>query len=122
MVGIVLLTGGLYAGGRFLLAQSYYISLDDDQVAIFQGIDAELGPISLSWVSERSELTVEDVAPYYRPTLEEGFAAADINDARRLVRGIPQREDPSTDEPTTDETAGTPSGGGSTEAADDGTS
>ncbi len=122
VVGIVLLTGGLYAGGRFLLAQSYYISLDDDQVVIFQGIDAELGPISLSWVSERSELTVEDVAPYYRPTLEEGFPAADINDARRLVRGIPQREDPSTDEPTTDEIAGTPSGGGSTEAADDGTS
>lgn len=105
VIGIALLTGGLYAGGRFLLAQSYFISLEDEQVVIFQGIDADLGPLSLSWVSERSELTIDNVAPYYRPTLEEGFPAADINDARRLVRGIPLREDQSEDgedEPGTD--------------------
>ncbi|TVR29555.1 MAG: Stp1/IreP family PP2C-type Ser/Thr phosphatase [Nitriliruptor sp.] len=93
VVGIALLAGGLYGGGRFLLAQSYFISLEEEQVVIFQGIDADLGPLSLSWVSERSELMIDDVAPYYRPTLEEGFPAADINDARRLVRGIPLRED-----------------------------
>ncbi|MCA1784155.1 MAG: Stp1/IreP family PP2C-type Ser/Thr phosphatase [Intrasporangiaceae bacterium] len=93
VIGIALLVGGLYGGGRFLLAQSYFISLEEEQVVIFQGIDADLGPLSLSWVSERSELTIDDVAPYYRATLEEGFPAADINDARRLVRGIPLRED-----------------------------
>ena len=98
VIGIALLAGGLYAGGRFLLAQSYFIGLEEEQVVIFQGIDADLGPVSLSWVSERSELTIDDVAPYYRTTLEEGFPAADINDARRLVRGIPLREDQPGDE------------------------
>ncbi len=93
LVGIAVIIGVLYGGGRFLLNQSYFVGLEDRAVVIYQGIDADLGPLSLYRVAERTELTLDDIPSYYHLTLEEGLNAADINDARRRVRGIPLRED-----------------------------
>jgi PPM family protein phosphatase len=93
VVGVAVIVGAIYGGGRFLLSQSYYVGLDDEQVVIYQGIDAELGPLRLYRVAERSELTLDDIPSYYHLTLEEGLTAADINDARRRVRGIPTRDE-----------------------------
>jgi PPM family protein phosphatase len=92
IVGIVVLGAILYGGGRFLLSQNYYVGLDDEQVVIYQGLDAEIGNIRLSRVAERSGLTLDDIPSYFHLTLQEGLNAADINDARRQVRGIPTRD------------------------------
>jgi PPM family protein phosphatase len=96
LVGIAVLGGIVYGGGRFLLSQNYYVGLDDEQVVIYQGLDAELGNIRLSRVAERSDLTLDDIPSYFHLTLQEGLNAADINDARRQVRGIPTREEAET--------------------------
>ncbi len=93
LVGIAVIIGVLYGGGRFLLNQSYFVGLEDREVVIYQGIDAELGPLTLYRVAERTELTLDDIPSYYHLTLEEGLNAADINDARRRVRGIPLRDE-----------------------------
>ncbi len=114
LVGIAVLLGVLYGGGRFLLSQNYYVGLDDQQVVIYQGIDTEIGPVSLSWIVERSELTLDDIPSYYHLTLEEGLNAADINDARRQVRGIPLRE-------TAEEDEVAPGGDDADDGASDGT-
>jgi PPM family protein phosphatase len=91
-VGILLIVGLVAGGGRFLLSRSFYVGLDGSQVVIYQGIDAELGPLSLSRVVERTELTVADVPEWYQPFLEAGRTAADLNDARRIVANAPRRE------------------------------
>ena len=96
LVGVVVLGGVLYGGGRFLLSQNYYVGLDEEQVVIYQGLDTEIGPIQLYRVAERSQLTLDDVPSYFHLTLQEGMNAADINDARRRVRGIPTREEEAT--------------------------
>jgi PPM family protein phosphatase len=117
VLGLVVIVGLVVGGARFLLNQSYYVGLDGEQVVIYQGIDRELGPVSLSRVVERTELLLDDVPAWYRPTLESGRTAADLNDARRIVANAPRRdaaddlEDPA-DDPTADtDTAGDPTDG-----------
>ncbi len=90
--GIVVLLALLYAGGRFLLSQSYFVGLEGEEVVIYQGVDMEIGPFDLARVRERTGVMLEDIPAWYHPTLEAGRPAADINDARRIVQGIPQRD------------------------------
>ncbi|MEX2328511.1 MAG: Stp1/IreP family PP2C-type Ser/Thr phosphatase [Nitriliruptoraceae bacterium] len=90
--GIALLLVAGWLGGRFLLSQIYFVALDGDEVTIFQGIDAEVGPVDLARVREHTGLMLDDVPVWYHPTLEAGRPAADINDARRIVADIPRRD------------------------------
>jgi PPM family protein phosphatase len=92
VLGLVVIVGLVFGGARFLLSQSYFVGLDGNQVVIYEGIDTQIGPISLSRVVERTELTLDDVPAWYRPSLEAGRTAADINDARRIVANAPRRD------------------------------
>ncbi|MEX2324602.1 MAG: Stp1/IreP family PP2C-type Ser/Thr phosphatase [Nitriliruptoraceae bacterium] len=92
MFGVAVLIGVLFAGGRFLLSQSYFVGVEDDYVVIYQGVDVEFGPINLARVHERTDVSLGDIPAWYHPTLEAGRPAADINDARRIVQGIPRRD------------------------------
>jgi PPM family protein phosphatase len=93
LLGVVVLVGLLAGGGWLLLSQSYFVGLDGEQVVIYRGLDAEVGPLELARVSERTELSAEDVPSWYRRSLEDGVAAADLNDARRIVANAPRRDD-----------------------------
>jgi PPM family protein phosphatase len=93
VVSVAVLAGLVIAGGQFLLSRSFFVALDDDQVVIYQGIDASIGPVTLARVTERSELTLADIPSWYHPNLENGRTAADLDDARRIVRDIPVRGD-----------------------------
>ncbi len=105
VLALVVIGGLLFGGSQFLLSRSYFVGLDGAQVVIFEGINRELGPIELYRVAERSELTIDQVPLWYRPQLETGRPAADLGDARNIVRNIPVREvedDPEGDEPGDD--------------------
>lgn len=109
VLGLALLAAAVIVGGQFLLSRSYFVALEGEEVAIFQGIDATVGPVDLYRVRERTGVLVDDVQPWYLPTLESGRPATDINDARRIVDGVPLREEGDTesddgpDAPTDDE-------------------
>lgn len=90
LVGLAVLAGLLVLGGRLLVVQQYYVGVEGDEVVIFQGIDATVGPFELFEVAERTRVSLDEVQPYYRPRLEEGIPAADLNDARRIVAGAPR--------------------------------
>jgi PPM family protein phosphatase len=92
VLGIAIIGGLVFAGGQFLLSRSYFVGLDDDEVVIFQGVDADLGPIPLARVVERTDIRLDDVSSWYHPNLEQGRPVADLNDARRIVRQVPLRE------------------------------
>jgi PPM family protein phosphatase len=111
VLALVVVVGLVAGGARFLLSQSYFVGLDGEQVVIYEGIDATIGPIELARVVERTELTVDDVPSWYRDSLQAGLTAADLNDARRIVANAPRRTettDPageSDDEPADDTSA-----------------
>ena len=115
VLALVLLAGLVYGGGQFLLSREYFVATDGNQVVIYQGVDAQIGPLELSRVVERTELELDDVQEWYRPSLESGRPAADLADARRIVRGIPVREDADPVDDTLDDTDDTDD----TDASDD---
>lgn len=93
IIGLVALAALLIGGGRFLLSQNYFVGLDAETVVIYQGLDVEIGPLDLASVVVRTDLTLDDIPSWYHPTLEAGRPAADLNDAHRIVAGIPRRDD-----------------------------
>ncbi len=88
VIGVAVVLGLLFGGGRWLLSRSYYVGLDEQLVAIYQGVPASLGPIELSWVVEETALRVEDVPQFQQPLLEQGIPAVDRRDARNIVDSI----------------------------------
>jgi serine/threonine protein phosphatase PrpC len=91
LLGGALVVALVVAGGRWLLSRSYYVGLEDDQVVIFQGVPTDVGPLSLSWPHDETELPVSDVADFFVDDLTSGLAAVDLADARRIVATIPRK-------------------------------
>jgi len=96
VLGISLLLGVIIGGGQFLLSRSVYVGVDDGEVVIFRGVNADLGPVALSRVQERSGIMLDEVMAYYHPILEAGRPATDLSEARRLLLDLPRT---STDPP-----------------------
>jgi PPM family protein phosphatase len=110
IVGVGLILGAVLVGGRWMLSRSFYVGVDDDRVAIFQGVPGDLGPLSLSWHYEDTRLRLEDVPVRLRGDIEDGMTAADLADARRIVDNfLRQAEAESATEEPTEEPAATPS-------------
>ncbi len=116
LLGVALLAGLAFLGGRFLLDRSFYVGLEGDDVVIYQGVDAEVGPFTLNRVAERTEVTVDELAPFYVSVLEDGAQATDLQDARRIVDGAPRREEPDDDPAEADDV---PSSADPDDGADD---
>jgi PPM family protein phosphatase len=92
-LGVVMLAALLGAGAWFLMSQQYYVGLDGDQVVIYQGVDGTVGPLALARIVERTDLDADEVTAWYRAALQDGVAAADLNDARRIVTNAPRRDE-----------------------------
>ncbi len=79
-----------WIGVRSWVNGSWYVGVDGNRVAIFRGLPTDtLGGV-LHSVEERTPMTVDQVAPFYRPRLEEGLRVPDRRTARDLVARIPQ--------------------------------
>lgn len=100
-IGVAVVLGILFGGGRWLLSRSYFVGLDGQRVAIYQGVPASIGPFSPSWIVEETALTTDDVAPFQLPDLEDGIAAADRADARDIVDDLRALGQDEQDGPTT---------------------
>lgn len=102
VIGISVVLGLLIGGGRWLLSRSYFVGLDGQQVVIYQGVPAELGPLSLAWVVEETSLHIEDVPEFQRPLLEQGMAAINRGDARDQVDALREAGEAEGQRPTSD--------------------
>lgn len=87
-IGVAVVLALVLGGGRWLLSRSYFVGLDGQAVAIYQGVPASIGPLSPSWVVEETSLRVEDIPTFQRPLLEQGIAAVDRRDARNIVESL----------------------------------
>jgi protein phosphatase len=66
----------------------YFVGVEDGRVAIFQGIQQDIGPISLSHVFEETTIEVEDLPVYRQTVVEATINATDLADARRIVEQL----------------------------------
>jgi protein phosphatase len=105
-VAVVLLTIGLVLGARLIVDRAYLVGVAGEEIVIYRGFDVQLGPIDLKRVHERPGIRLDEVQPALRPVYEAGRPAADLGDARRIVRNIPLLD------PGTSATAGGTAGGG----------
>ena len=88
----VLLVTGIGLGARVILDRAYLVGVADEEIVIFRGFDLQLGPLDLKRVHERPGIALDRIRPELRPVYEAGRPAADLGDARRIVRNIPLLE------------------------------
>ena len=66
----------------------YFVGETDGRVAIFQGIQQDIGPIEMSHVFEQTTIEVDTLPLYLRGQVEATLNAADLDDAKRIVEEL----------------------------------
>ncbi|QAY69554.1 PP2C family protein-serine/threonine phosphatase [Xylanimonas protaetiae] len=83
--------------------QQYFVGVSEDQVAIFRGIPASAGPLTLSTPVEYTGTPVSDLPAFFASRLDGTIRASSLQDARdraaRLIAQAEQEQEP-TPEPT----------------------
>jgi serine/threonine protein phosphatase PrpC len=91
LVAIILLVVAI-AGGALLGYQwtqtRYFVGVNGSSVAIFQGVQQDLGPIKLSSVYEKTDVAVDDLRVYDRQQVEQTISATSLDDAKLIVERL----------------------------------
>ncbi|OCG76433.1 Stp1/IreP family PP2C-type Ser/Thr phosphatase [Microbacterium sediminis] len=108
IVGIVLLVGVIVAGFTIFYNWTqtrYFVGADTDSVVIYEGVQANLGPISLSEPFEDSGIALTELTEANRAAVERTITAHSLEHAREIVERIaadlPAEETPYTPTPRT---------------------
>jgi len=91
LAGIVLLVVAI-AGAALLGYQwtqsRYYVGVEGSTVAIYQGIQQDLGPLKLSSVYEDTDLELNQLRVYDRQQVERTISASSLEDAKLIVERL----------------------------------
>jgi len=91
LTGIILLVLAL-VGGAFLGYQwtqtRFYVGVDGSNVAIYKGVQQDLGPIKLSSVFEDTDVKVSSLRVYDRQQVEQTISATSLEDAELIVERL----------------------------------
>jgi PPM family protein phosphatase len=85
MVVLLALVGGAGWIAYAWTQRQYYVGSSGDNVAIFQGVDADLPGIELSKVFEVQTLQVDQLPTYRRDEVEATMPATSLTDAHAIV-------------------------------------
>ena len=88
---IVIVAGLIVAAcaiGYEFTQRHYFVGAENGRVTIFQGVQQDLGPISLSHVYRSTTLQLDDLPLYQRDTVEATINADSIDDAERIVEQL----------------------------------
>jgi serine/threonine protein phosphatase PrpC len=91
LVGVIviaaLIVSALVVGYRW--SQSlFYVGADGQTVAIYRGIQQDLGPISLHSVYSETSVQLADLPSYTRKTVEDTISASDLADAKAIIKRL----------------------------------
>ncbi|MEP6796586.1 MAG: serine/threonine-protein phosphatase, partial [Lapillicoccus sp.] len=87
LVAVIVLAGAGYAGWSWSQRQ-LFLGDDDGFVAVYQGVTQDLGPISLSHVTTRSDVAVGDLPPLYQDTVGDRIVVDDRADAEQRIAAL----------------------------------
>jgi protein phosphatase len=87
VVLVVALVGGAILGYQWTQTR-YFVGVDGGTVAIFQGVQQDLGPIPLSSVFDKTDLDVDDLRVYDRQRVENTISASSLEDAQQIVERL----------------------------------
>lgn len=68
--------------------QQYFVGVDHGNVAIYQGVSQNIGPVHLSSVNERTDIALTDLPSAYRQQVSDTMYAASLQDARQIVTNL----------------------------------
>lgn len=66
----------------------YFVGVQDGRVAVYQGINQSLGPVSLSSVVEQTDVRVSDLPDFSRSLVEASISAESREDADQIVENL----------------------------------
>src|SRR5690606_8270747 len=84
VLGIAAVTIGLIAGYNYTQSL-YFIGEHLGKVALFQGIQQDLGPIQLSHLVTQTEIRVEDLPPYRQSAVIATISADSLQRADEIL-------------------------------------
>ncbi len=93
LVGIALIIAAFIVALLFAYRWTqmhYYVGANGETVAIYQGVQQDLGPISLHSVYQQTSIKMTDLNPYTRSTVEDTISADNLDDARAIIERLAQ--------------------------------
>lgn len=92
VIGVVaVLVGMVWAAGAALWAasqQQYFVSVQDDRITIFRGVDYDFPLVDLNTAVETYDVTVDQLCDFEARSVREGIEAANLAAAQRKVREL----------------------------------
>ncbi|MFT4123047.1 MAG: protein phosphatase 2C domain-containing protein [Microbacteriaceae bacterium] len=85
---IVLVLVALAAGAYSWTQTRWYVGVSDGYVAIYQGVQQNLGPIALHHVYETTSISIDSLASFTREAIEETISVSSLDQAQRIVDGL----------------------------------
>jgi protein phosphatase len=85
-VGVVLaLAVAAAIVGYQFTQRHYFVGVYDGRVAIFQGVQQDIGPIPLSHVLESTTVAIDQLTPFAKQSVEATIPASSLTDAHQIV-------------------------------------
>ncbi len=81
---VALIAGAVVLGYQFT-QRHYFVGESQGRVAIFQGVQQDIGPFELSHVVQTTTIDLTDLPLYQRDQVEATINAEDLTDAHRIV-------------------------------------
>ncbi|MFS3128287.1 PP2C family protein-serine/threonine phosphatase [Nocardioides sp. Bht2] len=110
---LVILASLAWAGAAALYVLSqrqYYVSVDNDKVTIFRGVDYSIPLLDLSTPVETFDLTLDEICAYQANDIREGIKADSLSAARRTVTELQAASECISDDDSVDPTGPTGQG------------
>lgn len=63
----------------------YFVGADEDSVVIYQGVQQNIGPITLSTPIQDTDILLANLPPYQRDSVERTITARSLSDAEAIV-------------------------------------
>jgi serine/threonine protein phosphatase PrpC len=87
-VAIIAIVAGLLAAYQWTQSHYFVGEADDGTVAIFQGVQQDIGPIKLSSVHQTTLIRVEDLPVFQQESVAATISADNLKDAQDIVNRL----------------------------------
>jgi protein phosphatase len=86
-LALALIVAGLALGYQWTQTR-YFVGADEDTVVIYQGIQQDIGPFSLSTPHEDTGIPLDSLSEFARATVEQTISASSLSEAQRIVASL----------------------------------